>query len=128
MKKVGHEDPKYFLVLRSLVKDHSVIAKVVITKARRLKSASFEDEAKELWRKLVRNLPIETIEALEKLLKRRLDELYLAKDQVSAKKLQKPIRRYTCPDCGDITDGGKHGTCDTVLGRRGWRKLGEYDG
>lgn len=128
MKKVVSEDPKYFLVLRSLVKDHSVIAKVVITKAKRMKSASSEDEAKELWRKLVRNLPLETIEALEKLLKRRLDELYLAKNQVSAKKPQKPIRQYTCPDCGDTTDGSKHGTCDMVMGRHGWRKLGEYDG
>ncbi len=128
MKKNEREDPKHFLVLRSLVKDHSVIAKVVITKAKRLKSTVPEDEARELWRKLVRNLPIETIEALEKLLKRGLDDLYIARDLVMAKKPRKPLWQYKCPDCGDMTDGNKHGTCDSVLGRRGWRKLGEQDG
>ena len=129
MKKSKPDDPKFFLVLRSLVKDHSIVVKAVITKAKRLNPISPEDDAKELWRKLARNLPIETIEALEKLLKHRLDEFYLSRDQITAaKKPQKPLRQYTCPDCGDTTDGGKHGTCDTVLGRRGWRKLGEYDG
>jgi len=41
--------------------------------------------------------------------------------------------RYVCPSCGSNTDGSRHTTpngdnCLTVLGRRDWRKLGDYDG
>lgn len=47
------------------------------------------------------------------------------------------VTRYTgthtqyhiCPECKQWTDGeAKHGMCDWVYGRRGWRQLGVYDG
>ena len=43
----------------------------------------------------------------------------------------KPPRK--CPECGAETNGDIHKTpagkdCDMVLGRRGWRQLGVYDG
>lgn len=37
-------------------------------------------------------------------------------------------KTHRCPDCGKDTDGNKHEGCDMVLGRRGWRQLGVYDG
>jgi hypothetical protein len=49
-------------------------------------------------------------------------------------KLNLPAKQfYACPDCGQNCDGdSKHLSpsgkeCLTVLGRRGWRKLGDYD-
>lgn len=35
---------------------------------------------------------------------------------------------YTCPNCGNKSDGEYHPPCDWVIGRRGWRQLGVYDG
>lgn len=37
-------------------------------------------------------------------------------------------KKYECPECHKITDGNIHENCDMVLGRRGWRQLGVYDG
>jgi hypothetical protein len=40
--------------------------------------------------------------------------------------------RYVCPECGEPTCGnhshGKNDSCNMVMGRRGWRELGIYDG
>lgn len=45
----------------------------------------------------------------------------------------KEPKLYTCPECGRKVDGDSaHGEdpnrCNMVLGRRGWRQLGVYDG
>ncbi len=37
-------------------------------------------------------------------------------------------RVFHCPECHTDTDGNKHGNCNWVYGRRGWRELGVYDG
>lgn len=37
-------------------------------------------------------------------------------------------KKYKCENCGKLCDGNKHVGCDWVLGRRGWRQLGVYDG
>lgn len=37
--------------------------------------------------------------------------------------------KYRCPYCGNETCGDHaHNGCDWVMGRRGWRQLGVYDG
>jgi hypothetical protein len=48
----------------------------------------------------------------------------------SIQKIQKTpkITKYRCPECKQLTDGKIHNGCDMVLGRRGWRQLGVYDG
>lgn len=39
------------------------------------------------------------------------------------------ISRYLCPECGRLhPDGDSIDGCSMVIGRRGWRRLGEYDG
>ncbi|TSC88903.1 MAG: hypothetical protein G01um10143_800 [Parcubacteria group bacterium Gr01-1014_3] len=126
------EAPTYFLNLHSVAKGHLLIVKVVVIKARKLKNATPESEAVDIWRALISYLPLKTIEALEKLIKKRLDTFYAAKSHLQVEKLEKKKKdrrfKYRCPDCHQATDGSKHGSCDMVLGRRGWRKLGEYDG
>ena len=42
-------------------------------------------------------------------------------------------KQWTCPECKQECNGSIHKTktgerCDMVLGRRGWRQLGVYDG
>ena len=38
-------------------------------------------------------------------------------------------RLHKCPECGQQTCGNcAHGNCNSVRGRRGWRRLGDYDG
>lgn len=40
-----------------------------------------------------------------------------------------PKKKYICPECGqDHPDGDSIKNCSYVYGRRGWRKLGDYDG
>ncbi len=88
-KKNAIGSDRYVLHLRSILKDHMVIAKVATFKGMNLKIESSAVDALAIWRKLVRNLPIETIEALEKLIKKRLDTFYAAKSVLQVKKLEK---------------------------------------
>lgn len=39
-----------------------------------------------------------------------------------------PKKEYRCPECGLPSDDHPTERCDMVLGRRGWRQLGVYDG
>lgn len=59
-------------------------------------------------------------------------------DEDFYKKIEELINKeksYKCPNCGALTDGktshisGSHygRRCYTVIGRKGWRELGEYD-
>lgn len=43
-------------------------------------------------------------------------------------KINADKKKYICPECRKETDGHIHADCDMVLGRRGWRQLGMYDG
>lgn len=126
-------DPNsYLMMLESVAPDHIVATKVMILKGwLRRRNDRAEKDALEIWKKLIRNLPLETIEALERLMKRRLDDFYVAKSGLMVDKTGKkvPRKKFTCPECHKLTDGHKkHGDCDMVMGRRGWRRLGEYDG
>lgn len=84
-------DPNsYLMMLESVAPDHIVAAKVMILKGwLRRRNDRAEKDALEIWRKLIRNLPLETIEALEKLIKKRLDTFYAAKSQAQVQRLAK---------------------------------------